>query len=212
MSTVFFDLDGTLTDPKPGITGAVAYALERLGLAVPPVDELLWVIGPPLLDSFAKLGAPDPSAALTLYRQRYTDTGLFDNSVYQGIPEALSGLQRDGYRMCLATAKPHVYARRITAHFGLAQWMEHEFGPELDGTRNDKADLLAHALELTSIDPSQSVMIGDRIHDFNAARAVGMASIAVTWGYGTTEETALADYSCDRPDQLRETVRRVLAE
>jgi phosphoglycolate phosphatase len=210
MGTVFLDLDGTLTDPKPGITSSVAYALEKLGLPVPSSDDLLWVIGPPLLDSFGQLGAPDPARALALYRERYTDTGLFDNSVYKGIPEALSRLRDGGHRMCLATAKPHVYARRITAHFDLARWMDHEFGPELDGTRNDKADLLAHALELTGIDPSDSVMIGDRIHDFRAARSVGMTSIAVTWGYGTKDETALADFTCDQPEQLPDTVHRAL--
>lgn len=202
MTTVFLDLDGTLTDPKPGITRSAVYALEKLGLPAPPADELTWMIGPALIWSFEKLGAPDPQAALQAYRERYTDVGLFENEVFEGIPEVLQAFRAAGHQMCLATAKPHAYARRITAHFGLAPFMAHEFGPELDGTRNDKADLLAHALTVTGADPKASVMIGDRHHDFDAARANGMASIGVTWGYGTAEELAGATRICSAVTEL----------
>ncbi len=210
MSTVFLDLDGTLTDPKPGITKSFIYALGKLGLPTPAPDDLEWVIGPALLDSFAQLQVDDPQAAVDLYRERYTRDGLFENRVYDGIPDLLSSLRDAGYTMCLATAKPHAYARKITAHFGLAEYLTHEFGPELDGTRNNKGDLLAYALDLTGYDAEHSIMIGDRHHDIDAAQAVGMKSIGVTWGYGSLDELSAADAICQSPAALAPAIADLL--
>ena len=209
MSAVFLDLDGTLTDPKPGITAAVIHALTRLGHDAPAADDLTWVIGPPLIESFAKIGVADPDKALSLYRDYFSDRGLFENAVYDGIPAALDALRADGHRLFLATAKPHVYARRITAHFGLDRHLEAQFGPELDGTHNDKADLLAHALADRGIDASDAVMIGDRRQDVAAAQANAMPSIGVTWGYGADGELADATVLCHAPDQLAVAVRQL---
>ncbi len=179
-------------------------------MPTPTPDDLEWVIGPALLDSFAQLGADDPQVAVDFYRERYTKDGLFENRVYDGIPELLSGLQLEGYSMCIATAKPHAYARKITAHFGLAQYMVHEFGPELDGTRNNKGELLAYALNLTGFDATHSIMIGDRHHDIDAARAVGMRSIGVTWGYGSEDELGQADRLCSTPMELLAAITGLL--
>jgi phosphoglycolate phosphatase len=210
VSAVFLDLDGTLTDSREGIIASVAHAMRCVGVALPQDDPLNWVIGPPLIDSFARLGAPDPQIALDHYRDRYTDQGLFENRVYDGVLAALEAMRDAGHHLYLATAKPHAYATRITAHFGLAAFMSDEFGPEMDGTRNNKADLLAHALAKTGIDPARAVMVGDRHHDFDAARAVNMPSIAVMWGYGSADELAQADHSCAAPGDLQEVVARVL--
>lgn len=204
VQAVFLDLDGTLTDPKPGILGSVAHALETLGQPVP--DHLDWVIGPPLIDSFARLGVPDPEEALRHYREVFSAGKLLENAVYPGIPDALEAIRAAGARLYLATAKPHVYATRITAHFGLDAFLAAQFGPELDGTRNDKADLLAWALDRTGEDPARSVMVGDRIHDFTAAQANGMRCVAVTWGYGTETEHAEADRICAVPADLAAAV------
>lgn len=198
---IFWDLDGTLTDPKPGITGSVIKALNDLGLPAPSADDLEWVIGPALLWSFEKLGAPDPQAALDAYRKHYTGGGMYDCTVYDGIPRVLDDLA-GRHKMSIATAKPHTYARKITAHFGLAQHMAHEFGPELDGTHNDKAKLLAHALTITGSDPAQCVMIGDRHYDLKAARANDMAFISVGWGYGAQDDLSGADAHVQTPDEL----------
>lgn len=210
MKTVFLDLDGTLTDAGPGIIRSVIHALDALGVAAPAEETLGWVVGPALVDSFARLGVSDPQEALRLYRARYTDVGLFENRVYPGIPGALDTLGAK-YRLCLATAKPHAYATRITEHFGLNRHLFAEFGPELDGTRNDKGELLAHALETLDLDPGACVMVGDRHHDSDAAKAVGMASIAVTWGYGSPEEHAGADRICEAPDALPDVITKMLA-
>lgn len=202
MNTLFIDLDGTLTDPKPGITACVNHALQQLGMPQHAPDALEWVIGPALIDSFATLGAPDPAVAVDLYRARYATVGLLENRVYDGIPDVLQTLADQGYDMHLATAKPHVYARRITAHFGLARFLAEQFGSELDGTRNDKGELLAFALRQLGLEPSDCLMIGDRHHDFDAAQAVGMRCIGVEWGYGQPTELERADARCTQVSEL----------
>ena len=138
MDAIFFDLDGTLTDPKPGITRSIQYALDRLGQpTIPTEDELTWCIGPPLRASFVKLLGGETSAdlAVALYRERFSDVGLYENSLYAGIRDVLSALRASGRRLFVATSKPHVYATRIIEHFDLRRHFERVFGSELDGTR-----------------------------------------------------------------------------
>ena len=203
---IFWDLDGTLTDPFDGITAAIRHALEASGLSAPPADELRWAIGPALIDTFAKLNVPDPERALGFYRQHYIAGGLFRARIYDGIPEVLAALQSAGHQMYLMTAKPHAYAGKITRHFGLSQFLVAEYGPELDGTRNDKALLLAHALKDLDMRSASAVMIGDRSYDFIAARKNAMPSIAAAWGHGTPDEHQLADHICTEPAKIAEIV------
>ena len=190
MVTIYFDLDGTLTDPKPGITRSIQYALERLSLAVPSEDELTWCIGPPLHASLKKLTGSDDLAdrALLLYRERFSDIGLFENEAYAGIADTLATLAATNQRMFVATSKPAVYATRIVEHFGLKPYFERVFGSELDGTRVDKRDLLRYALDETKVDAASSIMIGDRSHDVVGARTNGMVAIGVLYGYGSEAE------------------------
>ncbi|MCP3383795.1 HAD family hydrolase [Bradyrhizobium sp. CCGUVB4N] len=190
MATIFFDLDGTLTNPKPGITRSIQYALERLSLAVPSEDELTWCIGPPLHASLKKLTGTDALAdqALLLYRERFSDIGLFENEAYAGIIDTLTTIAATDQRMFVATSKPAVYASRIVEHFGLKPYFEHVFGSELDGTRVDKRDLLRYALDETGVDATSAIMIGDRSHDVVGARTNGMTAIGVLYGYGSEAE------------------------
>jgi phosphoglycolate phosphatase len=190
MHTIYFDLDGTLTDPKPGITRSIQYALKMLGQAVPTEDELTWCIGPPLHASLKRLTGTDELAdrALLLYRERFGDVGLFENEAYGGIEETLSALAATSPRMFVATSKPRVFAERIIDHFGLRRHFERVFGSELDGTRVDKGDLLRYALDEAKVDPRTAVMIGDRSHDVVGARRNGMTAIGVLYGYGSEVE------------------------
>lgn len=187
--SIFLDLDGTLTDPKLGITRCIQHALQALGEPVPETDTLTWCIGPPLLDSFEQLvGARRAPEAVAHYRARFADTGLFENALYPGIPDSLAQLQAAGCRLYLATSKPLVFARRIVEHFALDPYFDDLFGSELDGTRSHKADLLEHALTVSGADLAQSIMVGDRQHDMLGARAVGMLGVGVLYGYGDAQE------------------------
>lgn len=210
-----FDLDGTLTDPKIGITRSIQYALRELGRPVPEMDALTWMIGPPLIGSFAEILGSDAEAAeaLRLYRVRFSETGLFENAVYAGIPELLDRLRSHDMRLFVATSKPHVYASRIIEHFGLSSFFEVVYGSELDNRNADKRDLLRHILDQERFDPLQAVMIGDREHDAIGARANGIASIGVTWGYGSREELLTAGVTdlVEQPGELGEAILRRMA-
>jgi len=196
-SAIFFDLDGTLTDPKIGITRSIQYALEKLDKPVPVTDDLTWCIGPPLLDSFAELTGDANLAprALELYRTRFSDIGLFENEVYSGIPELLQALVAARQPLFVATSKPRVFAERILQHFDLADNFSTIFGAELDGTRSDKTELLAFALEKAGQAGTATTMIGDRKHDAVGAVNNGMTSLGVLYGYGDEAELSSAGTS-----------------
>src|SRR5882757_9954671 len=216
MDTIYFDLDGTLTDPKPGITRSIQYALQKLDHpTIPTEDELTWCIGPPLRASFVRLLGGDHAAdrAISLYRERFSDIGLFENAIYDGIGEVLAALGKSGHRMFVATSKPHVLADRIIDHFGLRDHFEYVFGSELDGTRADKSDLLEYALKTKSVDPSRAIMIGDGSHDMVGAGNNGMKGIGVLYGYGSKDELigAGARHVCATPQALLGSISQVSA-
>jgi phosphoglycolate phosphatase len=189
--TALVDLDGTLTDPYPGISASILYALERLER--PAVDEhaLRAAIGPPLEGSFAAMLGGDAvlaRQALGHYRERFGTVGLYENTVFDGIPDALDAMREAGVRLYLASSKPRVFCERILDHFELTHHFETVHGAELDGRLGEKAELIDHILKVESIDPKRCVMIGDRRYDIEGARSNGIKVAAVGWGYGTVEE------------------------
>ena len=192
--TLLLDLDGTLVDPAPGIIGSCRYALEQLGLPAAEDADLRWIIGPPIRQTFAKLAGAhaDPEVAVALYRQRYSETGLYDAAAYPGILEALQERARNGDRLILCTAKARVFAERVVEHFGFAPLLSGVYGPDLDGRWDDKGDLIAHLLQAEGLDPQQVSMVGDRAHDVRAAARHGIPTIGVLWGYGGEAELAEA--------------------
>ncbi len=141
---------------------------------------------------------------LALYRERFGDVGLYENDLYDGIPETLQAFSDAGTRLFVATSKPHVYASRIVEHFGIAGHFERVFGSELDGTRVDKSELLEYALQETGADAASSAMIGDREHDMIGAVNNGLIGIGALYGYGTQEEleTAGARRVAEFPDKI----------
>jgi len=195
MSAIFLDLDGTLIDPKEGITLSIQHALRELGAEVPDQNELSWCIGPPLAHSFRVLlgERAEISEAIDLYRARFSDVGLFEADVYDGIGEMLLDLQETGLPLYIATSKPRVYAQTIIQHFGISHYVDGLFGAELDGTNADKTDLLAHALAETGADPFSSVMIGDRRHDVEGAQNNDIATLGALWGYAEANELHMAE-------------------
>lgn len=206
LDAIYFDLDGTLTDPKPGITRSIQYALQRLDHpTIPTEDELTWCIGPPLRTSFVRmLGDHAADRAVALYRERFSDIGLYENRVYDGISDVLTTLGASGHRLFVATSKAHVFADRIIDHFGLRSHFERVFGAELDGTRADKSHLLEHALKAAAVDPTKTLMIGDRSHDMVGAKNNGMTGIGVLYGYGSRDELlgAGAQHVCATPGEI----------
>jgi phosphoglycolate phosphatase len=208
MTTFLFDLDGTLTDPREGITRSLAYALERMGHAPPPLDEMTFAIGPPLRRSIARLlGNDDPGEierALGFYRERFADVGLYENAPYEGIAESLASLRAASAMLLVATSKPHVYAERIVRHFGLDMHFAAVHGCELDGTREDKRDLLQHLLGHHGLAGEACVMVGDRDVDMRAARHHGASALGALWGYGGRAELeeAGAHALCESPRLL----------
>jgi phosphoglycolate phosphatase len=208
MSAVLFDLDGTLTDPREGITRCIAHALERLGIEPPPLDDLTFAIGPPLRASFARLLATDRRETIELavshYRERFADVGLFENALYDGIVETLATLADRGTTLLVATSKPVMYARRIVDHFELGRHFVEVHGCELDGTREDKRELIAHIIPHHGLDAARAVMVGDRGADMRAARHHGLAALGALWGYGTRDELLEhgAQRLCEAPRAL----------
>jgi len=196
MAAIFLDLDGTLIDPKEGITGSIQFALQEMGLDdIPTKDDLTWCIGPPLWDSFRVLlgERADVTQAVNHYRERYTDTGMYEADVYDDIGEMLDSLRETGLPLYIATSKPHSYANIICEHFGLLHFVDGLYGSELDGTNSDKTDLLAHVLAETGVDPTRSVMIGDRRHDIIGAQNNDIRSLGVLWGYAEEGELHMAE-------------------
>ncbi len=188
---IFFDLDGTLTDPKEGITKSVAYALESFGQHVENLDDLLVFIGPPLKWSFmeyAGLSDEQAEAAVVKYRERFKDIGIFENGVYEGIAGMLDSLKKAEFKLVLATSKPIVFADRILERYELARYFEGTFGSEFDGTRTDKAEVIEYALRQTGATPEETIMVGDRSHDVIGANKNNMKTIGVLFGYGDREE------------------------
>ncbi len=196
-STLLFDLDGTLTDSAPGIINCYRHALSSMGFDEP--KDIMRVVGPPLYDSFVQLCGMNHEQALeavSIYRKRYADTGLFENNVYDGIPEMLKRLKSSGKKLLVATSKSEVFAVRILEKFQLAEYFDVIGGADINGSRNAKQEVIEYVLSREGItDRSHVLMIGDRSHDIIGAKKCGLPCMAVLWGYGSREE--FMQYSAD---------------
>lgn len=193
---VLFDLDGTLTDPGEGITNSVAYALKKYGIEVADRTSLYPFIGPPLHESFQKFygfSEEESMQAVAYYREYYRDRGIYENEVYEGIPEVLQTLREQGKTLLLATSKPEAFAIQILEHFQLLPYFHVVAGATMDGSRVQKGDVIRYALEAGQIsDLSQTVMVGDRRFDIEGAKENGFSAIGVLYGYGDFQELSEA--------------------
>ena len=188
---ILFDLDGTLTDPREGITRSIQYALAKLGIDEPDPRKLEHFIGPPLLEAFMQFYGFDEARAWEAvghYRERFKVTGLYENEVFEGVIELLDTLRDQGRTLFIATSKPWAFAREIARHFGFDQHFKVIYGSEFDGTRTNKVELIAHLLDAEQLPPADTLMIGDRKHDLLGAHRNGLAAVAVGYGFGSFEE------------------------
>lgn len=205
---ILFDLDGTLTDSSEGITKSVEYALNRFSITVRDRRDLLCFIGPPLHDSFMQFfGFSDEDAytAVEYYREVFREKGLFENTVYDGIPELLEGLRAAGKNLVLATSKPEEFSRRILDYFDLTKYFDFIAGATFDSTRVTKAQVIEYALGGAGIrDKASALMIGDRSHDVIGAHENGLDCLGVLFGFGTRDELEAAG-----ADYIAETVKDI---
>ena len=189
---ILFELDGTLTDPFEGITKSVQYALNAFGIKDEPLEKLKKFIGPPLKESFMEfygLDSRQADLAVAKYRERFSDVGIYENQVYDGIPELLGFLRDHGFVLAIASSKPEVFVERILEHFHIRQYFDQVYGSFLDGRRTRKSEVIRAALKGLQVeDFCQAVMVGDRFHDVEGAREAGISCIGVGFGYGGREE------------------------
>lgn len=205
--TVLFDLDGTLTDPGLGITNSIMYALEKFHIKVEDRTSLYKFIGPPLRESYAKyyhFSDEEITRAVVYYREYFSVKGIYENVLYDGIEELLGKIKSSGRQVVLATSKPEEFAAEILRYFHIDQYFDFVAAATMDGTRNSKSAVIAHALKSCDItDLASTVMVGDREYDINGAKAAGIDSIGVLYGYGSREElqsagaTYLAEHVSD---------------
>jgi phosphoglycolate phosphatase len=200
IENILFDLDGTLTDPGLGITNSVWYALKLRGIEVASREELFRFIGPPLLNSYMQyygLEEEDARQAITDFRVYFEESGIFENEIYEGIPEMLKTLTEAGKRVYLATSKPEKYARMILDHFDITKYFTFICGNTMAEDRSRKEDVIAYIREACpEVRADNSVMVGDRIYDIEGGRAHGMQTVGVTFGYAAKGELESSGATC----------------
>lgn len=207
--TILFDLDGTLTDPKEGITKSVAYALEHFGFRVEDLDTLIKFIGPPLAVSFPEyygLTEEQTAVAVEKYRERFSQVGWAENRPCPGVDKLLGALKEAGKQLVVATSKPEVHAVKILEHFGLAEYFDLICGPALDAPKSyGKAAVIRDALARCGADSACAIMVGDRLHDVEGAHQEGLPCVGVLWGYGdrAEHEACGADHIVTSFDELK---------
>lgn len=206
IKNILFDLDGTLTDSSQGITKSVRYALEKKGYKNIDADELKSFIGPPLAKMFVSyMGLKDLAEGqkmVEIYREYYKDKGIYENTVYDKIPETLKILNEKGYSLFVATSKPTVFSVKILEKHDLLKYFVCVSGCELDGTRDSKKEVIEYLLNNYDINPEETVMVGDRIYDVEGAKSLGIKSIGVTFGFGSVEEFKDAEYIAENPLEI----------
>lgn len=217
---ILFDLDGTLTDPKIGITSSVQYALRAFGIDEPDLDKLEPFIGPPLADSFMEFYGFTPEQtrlAIEKYHERFDNQGIYENELYKGMDSLLSSLKEGGKTLAIASSKPTPLVIRVLEYFHIKKYFDYIVGSELDGTRSKKEEVVEEALRLMAPAPLSAwerrehvVMVGDRKFDIEGAKFFGLTSVGVSFGYAPAGEleTAGADYIVDTVSELGEILMR----
>jgi len=214
LQNIFFDLDGTLVDTKLGVFRSYEYACEKLGLVYPGDDTMLQFLGPPLRYAFSTILKTKDNAvienAVTIYRERYTTTGIFECVPYPGIPELLVELYQHHLHLFVVTTKAKPYADTIAQYLGFNKWLTDVYGPGMNGDMDDKTVMIRHILSTRNLIARETVMIGDRERDIHAGKANNTITMGVTYGYGSIDEinTTKPDYICRSPVEIGETLSK----
>lgn len=207
---ILFDLDGTIIDSGLGVTNSVKYSLKKFGIDETDFLKLKKFVGPPLYDSYEKYYGFSREKAITAveyYREYYTDKGIFELKVYEGILEQLKLLKESGKKLILATSKPEIFAEKIAEKFDFLKYFYNISGSLLDGSRVRKADIISYALTRIGVsDKEKCLMVGDTVFDILGAREIGIDSLGVTWGYGEVKEieSVFPTYIINRPNEIKD--------
>jgi phosphoglycolate phosphatase len=210
---ILFDLDGTLTDPKIGITSSVQYSLKKFGIIEPELEKLTVFIGPPLWESYKcyyGFNEEITNLAVKYYREYYSDKGIFENEIYNGIKELLVKLNDEKFSVYIATSKPTIYAKQIADYFEISNLFRSIEGSELDGKLSNKVELIKHILGKHNLNKDETIMVGDRKHDIIGAKENRIKSIGVGYGYGSQKELedSNANYYVNSVNELSELLLR----
>ena len=210
---ILFDLDGTITDSSPGIINSYLHSLNKIGLAEDDIDKLKSYIGSPLRAYYTErhnLSTADSDTAVKHFREHYAEKGIFENAVYPGMAELIDKLRENGFRLYIATSKPLEFAITVLNHFNIKEYFNSIHGSDMSADNKPKDRLIADAILMNGLSKDESIMIGDRYHDINGAKTNGIASIAVTYGYGSINELSEL-----RPDHIASSagdIEKVLYE
>jgi phosphoglycolate phosphatase len=207
-TNVLFDLDGTLTDSYGGITNAVKYALRKFNIIEEDDSKLKLFIGPPLESSFmayCHLSSGDSKTAVGYYREYFSEKGIYENKLYEGIDTVLEELNKRNKKCIVATSKPEIFARKIAQYFKIDNYFEHIVGSNIDGTLSEKEDIIKHIIEKYGFNKNETIMVGDRKYDIIGAHKNRIDSAGVLYGYGTREELEK-----ESPKYLCNTVAEIL--
>lgn len=207
---ILFDLDGTLLDTRRGVIRAYQFMLVRLGAEVPSVKDLNWCLGSPLRQNLPRLlSTSDPELverAARLYRESYMGGAMYDYSLYSGIEDLLKRLAKYRFRLFVATSKPVFFAEQIVQSSPFTSHIERVYGPDFEGNLDDKTELIEHLMTTEKLAPEETVVVGDRNRDIKAGRKARILTVGVTWGYGSPQELADADYLVNSPAEFREII------
>lgn len=198
-NVIAFDLDGTLTNPERGLVCSFRYAFDKMKIKYESPEELRRFIGPPLYDEWKRLYSlshEEATKMLLLFREYYEIYGWWDNEVYDGIPELLETLKREGKKIIVATSKPEIFAKKVLNYFGIAKYFDFIGGAATDKTRDKKHEVLKYSMDAIGASPSDTIMVGDRKFDAEGASVLGVDSIAVLYGHGTEEELSASNFKC----------------
>ena len=210
-SAILFDWDGTVADTREGIFNSVRYAVRELGIPEKPEAELQYFIGPPLYDGFEHVFGVSPELASVLtdtYRIYYSDRGIYESRLYDGVRDLLIALRAAGAKTAVVSSKPQEYLDVLVSYFDLTDCFDFVLGPEMNNHVSNKARLVTQAMDLLACRPEETAMIGDRKFDMAGAKDAGADAIGVLYGYGTAEELREygADVLCEDVDALREAL------
>ena len=215
---ILFDLDGTISDPKVGITKSVQYALQKMNIDEPDLDKLECFIGPPIQASFPEFchfNESETKRAIDYYRERFKEKGMYENEIYEQMPALLQALHDQKLILTVATSKLTEFAEQILTYFNIRQYFELVVGSNLDGTRTAKTDIIEYILQqYPHLKLDDFIMIGDRKHDIIGASNTGIHSIGVTYGYGSLDELTQSNptFIVNHIDQLKEILMGSLTQ